>query len=352
MLTFLLIITVFFVSIVATLSIKKAAIYFNVLDHPNHSAERKIHRQPVPLLGGVAVMISFFIGVALIYLWRPTFITHITPGQMLAVLGASVLLMIGGYFDDKFNLPPLKQLIFPLLAVILVVVVGVNLKEITNPLGGKIDLLKFTWWGRFVLVDLIVFFWLLGMMYTTKLLDGLDGLVTGLTIIGSCMIGFLSLTEKFYQPDIALLSFLFATVNLGFLIFNFYPAKIFLGEGGSLFAGFILGILAIIAGGKIATALLVMGLAIIDLAAVIVRRLLRSNSPFFGDSGHLHYRLLKAGLSQRQAVIIFYCLAGVFGVLTLFLQSKGKLFALLILLLVTIFLSVILDLKNKKNELS
>ena len=351
MLTFLLLLTIFLVSIIATLLVKKVAIYFNVLDNPSNSSGRKIHNQPIPLLGGIAILVSFFIGVGLIYWWRPGFITHINPAQMLAVFSASLLLMIGGYLDDKFNLSPLKQLIFPLLAVILVTLVGVNLKEITNPLGGKINLLTISWWGRFILVDLVVFFWLMGMTYTTKLLDGLDGLVTGLTIIGSCMIGFLSLTEKFYQPDIALLSFVFAIANLGFLIFNFYPAKIFLGEGGSLFTGFILGVLAIIAGGKIATALLVMGLAIIDLAAVVVRRLMRSSSPFFGDSGHLHYRLLKAGLTQRQAVIVFYCLAVVFGILTLFLQSKGKLLALLILLLVTIFLSLILDLKNKKNEI-
>lgn len=342
-----LLILTFILSLGTTFLVKKIATHFKILDYPIESIDKKLHHHPIPLLGGLAIAVSFFIALGFLVWQKPYFVTHISLGQLLAIFVASVFLMIGGWIDDKFNLSPIKQIVFPLLAVLIVVLVGVNLKEITNPFGGKINLLAIFWSGRFILVDLIVFAWLAGMMYTTKLLDGLDGLVTGLTVIGSAVMGFLSLTDKFYQPDIALICFLFAAANLGFLIFNFYPAKIFLGEGGSLFTGFILGVLAIVAGGKIATALLVMGVAIIDLAAVIVRRLRHKTSPFKGDSGHLHQRLLKIGFSQRQVVLFFYCLAVIFGILTLFLQSQQKLLALSILFVLAVTLIILVDLKNK-----
>lgn len=342
-----LLILTFVLSLGATFLVKKIATYFKILDYPTGLTSRKIHNHPIPLMGGAAIAASFFIGLGFLIWQKPNFITHISSGQLLAIFVASLFLMIGGWLDDKFNLPPIKQIVFPLMSVLIVVVVGVNLKEITNPLGGKINLLAVSWLGRFIFVDLIALAWLSGMMYTTKLLDGLDGLVAGLTIIGSAVMGFLSLTDKFYQPDIALICFVFAVANLGFLFFNFYPAKIFLGEGGSLFTGFILGVLAIVAGGKIATALLVMGVAIVDLAAVIVRRLRHKTSPFKGDSGHLHQRLLKIGFSQRQVVLLFYCLAIIFGVLTLFLQSRQKLLALSILFILVVILIILVDLKNK-----
>ena len=111
-------------------------------------------------------------------------------------------------------------------------------------------------------------------MYTTKFLDGLDGLVSGLSVIGGLIVAGLCLFTKFFQPEIATISLIFAGACAGFLIFNFYPAKIFLGEGGSLFCGFILGTLAIISGGKIATTLLILGIPILDLIWVILRRLI------------------------------------------------------------------------------
>jgi len=138
-------------------------------------------------------------------------------------------------------------------------------------------------------------------------------------------------------------------VCLGFLIFNWHPARIFLGEGGSMFLGYILGVLAIISGGKIAIALLVMGIPIMDVAWTIIRRLREGNNPFkFADRKHLHFRLLDLGLSVRQAVIIFYLLAIIFGLSALFLQTKGKIFALIILLI--IMLAIIIKINNMNNK--
>jgi UDP-GlcNAc:undecaprenyl-phosphate GlcNAc-1-phosphate transferase len=141
----------------------------------------------------------------------------------------------------------------------------------------------------------------------------------------------------------SILCLLLAGALLGFLRFNWHPAKIFLGEGGATFVGFMLGCLAIISGGKIATALLIMGMPILDVVLVIGRRILSGRHSYEGDRGHLHFRLLDAGLTQPQAVLILYLLSLIFGLSSLFLQSKDKMMALLILLIITIiiFLSVL-----------
>lgn len=310
-----------------SLAVKKAAFRLNIVDYP--SGGRKIHTTPTPLLGGVAIFLSFFLVLAAIYFWQPNFFKHLSVYQLLAMFIGAILIMIGGYLDDKHDLPAKKQIIWPFLAALAIVFGGVNLKEITNPFGGTLKLTPLT-------VNALVFAWLMGMMYTTKFLDGLDGLVAGLGSIGSLMIFFLSLTPKFFQADLALVALIFVGALLGFLLFNFYPAKIFLGEGGSLLVGFVLGVLAIVSGSKIATALLVMGIPAADVLLVAVNRLISGRSPFTGDSSHLHHRLLSLGLSARQTVIVLYLIAAVFGVSTLFLQSRQKFTVLLILFMLAV----------------
>jgi len=189
------------------------------------------------------------------------------------------------------------------------------------------------------LSEAFTFTWLLLMMYTTKLLDGVDGLVSGLAVIGGLVIFLFTATTKYFQPDIALASLIFSGVCLGFLIWNWHPAKIFLGESGSLFLGYVLGVLAIISGGKIAIALLVLGLPLLDLFWTIIRRLAAKKNPFSSsDRLHLHHRLLDIGLGQKKTVLIFYAFSLFFGLMALFLQSKGKFLAISILVLIMIFL--------------
>ena len=142
-------------------------------------------------------------------------------------------------------------------------------------------------------------------------------------------------TTRYFQPDI---TFCLNSINrtaLGFLIFNWHPAKIFLGEGGSLLLGYILGVLAIISGGKIAIALLIMGIPILDVFWTILRRLINKQNPFkSADKKHLHHRLLDLGLGQRGTVLLFYFLALSFGLSGLFLQSRGKFLALILLVVI------------------
>ena len=173
------------------------------------------------------------------------------------------------------------------------------------------------------------------MMYTTKLLDGVDGLVSGVSAIGAFVIFLFTMTAKYYQPDIGLAALILSAACFGFLVFNWHPAKIFLGEGGSLFLGFILGALAIISGGKIAIALLIMGIPILDVVWTIIRRLAAGNNPFrFADRRHLHFRLLDAGLGPRKTVLTYYGFSLLFGLAALFLQSRGKLMAIGVLVLI------------------
>jgi UDP-N-acetylmuramyl pentapeptide phosphotransferase/UDP-N-acetylglucosamine-1-phosphate transferase len=178
---------------------------------------------------------------------------------------------------------------------------------------------------------------------TINFLDGLDGLAGGVSGIAFFVLFFLSLTPTVLQPETAFLCIILAGCALGFLPYNFHPAKIFMGDSGSYFLGFMLAVLAIIAGGKIATALLVLGFPILDAFWVILRRILSFHSPFIADKKHLHHRLLEVGLSQRQAVGLIYFLSLCFGAVALFLQTgKQKSIALLVLGMVMFFLAIIL----------
>ena len=316
----------FLLSLGLTLLVKRLALKFKIVDSPSET--RKIHTQAIPLLGGLAVFLAFFI---VLFIFNDYFLVgDLEWRHLLGFFGGGLIIMIGGFLDDKYSLPAKKQIIFPLLAILVVILGGVEIEKITNPFGGYLNFQEIFW-----LSPLLILVWLLGMMYTTKLLDGVDGLVTGIGAIGSFIIFLFTLTTQYYQPDIALAALILTGAALGFLIFNFYPAKIFLGEGGSLFFGYALGVLAIISGGKIAIALLIMGIPILDVLWTIMRRLLAGKNPFkFADKKHLHHRLLNLGLSQRQTVFVFYFLASIFGISGLFLQSRGKIFALGILIVI------------------
>lgn len=338
----------FLLSIILTLIVKKIAQRLKILDYPKE--ERKIHKKPIPLLGGMAIFLSFFLVLSCFY---PEILSsHVKLKHLIGIFIGSLILMIGGYLDDKYDLKPRQQVIWPILAILPIIASGIGIREITNPFGGIINLAMYEkvifWWQglpyRLTLpADLITFVWLLGMMYTTKFLDGLDGLATGISTIGAFLIFLLSTVTVYFLPEVALISAIFIGASLGFLIFNFYPAKIFLGEGGSLFVGFILGILSILASGKIATALLVMGIPILDVIWVIIRRIFfEKKSPTLADKKHLHFRLLDIGFSHRGAVLFLYFLVIFFGLAALFLQSMGKLIALGILTIVMIILGLIL----------
>src|SRR3989344_9274579 len=325
--------------------VRKIALKYQIVDQP---APRKIHNQPVPLLGGLAIFLSFSIAIAVF--WSLGLITdaRITNLQVAVIILAGLTLMLGGFLDDKYNLKPYQQIIFPLVATLLALLAGLKIQYVTHPLGGILEF-------PLHLGTILAGVWLLGMIYTTKFLDGLDGLVSGVTGLGAIIIFLVSLSWDIPESGTSMMALILAGSALGFLFYNWHPAKVFLGEGGSVFCGFILGILAIISGSKIATTLLIMGVPIIDVIWVILRRLWQGRLPTTPDRKHLHYRLLDIGLSHRQAVILLYLLTSAFGLTSLFLNTKGKIVALLFLgIFMAIFaggLVVIYQFKQKKiNE--
>lgn len=343
------------IAVIATWVVGRAAVRFGVVDTP--TSARKLHTRPVPLLGGVAVLVAFACGVGL--LWPDLVGGYLLPKHLIGVLLAAAIIAVGGVLDDIFDLRPSLQIIFPVVATLVVVASGIGIEYISNPFGEAIRLDSIQW--RVVTInglpyfftlfaDLFTVMWLLLMMYTTKFLDGLDGLVSGITVIGSVILFFLSLTTDVFQPETATIAAITAAAFLGFLFFNWHPAKIFLGESGSLVAGFILGVLAIISGAKVATTVLILGIPLLDAAWVVVRRLFfEKRSPFTADRKHLHQRLVDIGLTQRQAVLLLYTLTAVFGVGSLFLQSTQKVTAFIAVAITMIILGSFVVWKYKRR---
>lgn len=330
----------FILAVIFTWLVLLLALKFNIVDKPDKA--RKLHSKPIPLLGGLAIFLSFFL-ILLAFHGRLV-VGILTYGHWLWFFGGACFLIIGGVLDDKFNLKPSKQIIWPILAIICILLGGIGIGKVSNPLGG------FLYFSSIASV-IFTIVWLLAMMYTTKLLDGLDGLVTGISGIGGMIIFLFTAAAKYYQPDIAFVAIVFAAACFGFLVFNWHPAKIFLGEGGSLLLGYILGVLAIISGGKIAIALLVLGLPILDFIWTILRRLAHGKNPFrSADRAHLHHRLFDLGIGQRKTVLIFYAFSLFFGLCALFLQSRGKLVAISALFIIMTCLIIGFAIWEKANN--
>lgn len=332
-----------------TFLVRRFAIRFAIVDLPQKP--RKIHTQPIPLLGGVGIYLSFVLILGLAILRGDLLDGVITSGKITGIIVGGFFICLVGFLDDKYDISS-KSFIGPLLASLFAVIFGVAIIYTTNPFVAGTGpygraLLYFTPF----LGSILSFFWLLGMMYTTKFLDGLDGLVSGIGAIGAFVLYLVSLYWDIPQSGTSVLALILAGACLGFLIHNWNPAHIFLGESGSVFIGFMLGTLAIISGAKIATTLLIMGIPILDVLWVIFRRIFREKkSPFVGDRKHLHFRLLDLGFSQQQVVLFLYFLSIVFGVSSLFLQSRNKIIALLALTFTMIFIAFFVINKNTKNH--
>lgn len=329
----------FVLAAVLTPLLRLVAARLKMVDDPASAPNRKMHGRPIPLFGGAAIILA---SVTMWWILVHQGLLNSAAFPVKYVVGLSIaagFILIGGGIDDRFRLRPWSQLLWGVLAIVAIGMAGIGVEFITNPFGGLLYLNQFnleivkighvpyylTLWA-----DLFTFLWIMGSMYTTKILDGIDGLVSGIGVIGSVIIFLLTLRPEVDQPAVALISLTVAGACAGFLLFNWHPASIFLGESGSLFIGFMLGALSIISGGKIATALLILGLPILDLAWVIFqRRFITHTSPFrTADRSHLHFRLLDAGLSVRQTVGLLYGVTLLFGLSTLYFSGRQKLYAL------------------------
>ena len=263
--------------------------------------------------------------------------------NLVGVLLGGFILVITGMVDDHYNLNPWTKLALQTVAVLMVSAFGVRIWWVSNPFGG-LDIVIGNW--TYLLVPL----WLLLMINVMNWFDGLDGLTSGLSSIASIAIVFLSLQPFVSQPATALLAAIVAGAALGFLPFNWHPAKIFLGDTGSMFLGFIIGVFAIISGAKFATAALVLGIPIFDAVWVVSRRWLTGQSLMRGDRLHLHHRFLDAGFSPRTTVLILYSVAAAFGLVALKSSTEGKVTALSWLITFMLLLGITLVIAKQKRQ--
>lgn len=302
------------VAVFPTISLAKR---YKLVDNPKtrpHPAH--IHKKIIPRAGGLAVFFGLLISMLL-------FIPIKQP--MLGILLGLLILLVVGLLDDRYpNFSPYLRLVSQFIAALMVVSSGIGISFITNPLGGIIHFPPF-------ISYLLALFWIVWVMNMINWSKGVDGQMPGITTVASLILGLLSLKLYFNgdpnQLNVAQLAFIVTGCSLGLLIFNWYPAKIFPGFSGSTILGFMIAVLSILSGAKLATAGLVLLIPATDFAYTFLRRILQGKSPVWGDRGHLHHRLLEIGLSHEQ-ISLFYILGSVIlGATALSLSSGGKLFA-------------------------
>jgi UDP-GlcNAc:undecaprenyl-phosphate/decaprenyl-phosphate GlcNAc-1-phosphate transferase len=313
------------ISLWLTPFVRRLARRVDAIDHP---AERRVNTSPVPRGGGVAVAIAYLLVVgallalnATVGLWLPS---SAPPSRGVAALLLGGAAAVGiGLLDDRFDLRARWQLGGQVLVALVPVALGISVGVIANPFGpGNIRLE-----GVFAAVFVVV--WVVGMINSINFIDGLDGLSSGVALIAALTLAIISVTGTRSEPVVALVCVAFAGALLGFLRWNFHPASIFIGTSGVMFVGYTLAILSILGSAKVAVALLVLGVPIIDTFYIIVRRLVAGRSPFSADRGHIHHRLLELGLSHTQTVLLIYAICAGLGVLSLLLSGTGQLYAFL-----------------------
>lgn len=308
---------------------------------------RRKHSGVVSRLGAIPVYIAFVAAVLIsqvfvVDAWRAApalpsgyAILRLDPKEifrLIGLLGGGTVIFIVGLIDDWRELSPLPVYIGQIIAGAIAIAFLIFVEYINDPISGD-QTGKFD----FIVTVVITLFWLGLMMNTVNWLDGVDGLAAGVAAI-ACVILFGNAVFRLEpaQYSVALLPLALLGATLGFLPYNFFPAKIFLGSG-AYFLGFALGALSIIGGAKMAAILLVMGLPLLDVVWQIVNRLAHGQNPVQGDRGHLHFRLLDLGLSQRQIVFGYYLFCALFGGLALAIPSRlYKLIALLVMGLLSI----------------
>ena len=334
------------VSLLLTPLVRWAALRRGLVDAPGEP--RRVHTRPVPRLGGLAMFAAFAVGVALMFaldIYRIqgplTYNSVFEPVRVLFVLAGAGVITAVMAVDDIRGLPPLPRLVVQVGAALLVVLpsliwpggpnplpdgtgmesagtlhfdqgAGVIATSVRNPFGGTIEL-------PLALAVVLSVVWIVGMTNTINWLDGLDGLAAGVSAI-SCGVLFVIMC-MLQQYTLAYLPLVLGAATLGFLPFNIHPARIFMGDSGAMFLGFTLGIISIIGGAKVAAALLLLGIPILDGVYIVFYRLYHGRSPMSADRGHLHHRLLDIGFSQQQVVMVFYLLCGTFGLLALLLTG-------------------------------
>ncbi|MDU2063808.1 MAG: MraY family glycosyltransferase [Sporomusaceae bacterium] len=308
-------ITALVLAYLITPSVIKLAIKLGAMDAPD---ARKVHKHPIPRMGGLAIYIGFVVAVLASM--------HMDKDILGLLAGGTVILLVG-IADDMLQLPAKVKLLGQIAAAIVLVLFDIQIEWLTNPFGDMIYVEYFS--------VPITILWVVGLTNTVNLIDGLDGLAAGVSTIAALTILLVALQQNFWI--VAVLTSALAGSALGFLQHNFNPAKVFMGDTGSMFLGYMLAAISILGTVKSAAtiALIVpivaLGLPIMDTTFAIIRRYNSGQPIFKPDKGHLHHRLLAMGLSQKQAVLLMYVISGCLGLSAIALTEVNMGFAAVIL---------------------
>ena len=312
-----------------TLAMRAIARKYNIADHPS---ERRINTKTVPRAGGLAVAGAFaLIGTLLVIFSAQLGLSAGSGSAELTSDGAAALLLgtviagVIGLIDDRYDLRARWQIVGQFLIALIPIAFGLRIAFISNPFGA----------GDLLFPDAIALgvtiFWTLGMQNSMNFIDGLDGLSGGISLFAAVTLGVIALPTS---PLLAALSFTLAGALAGFLRFNFYPASIYMGTSGILAVAYALAVLALLGTAKVAAALLILGVPIIDALFVIVGRIAAGRSPYTSDESHIHRRLLSYGFSHRGSVLVLYALTAALSILALLLTGSATLYAFMGLLVV------------------
>jgi len=295
-----------------------------------------LKREPIPYYGGLALYFAFLL---LVIVFVP-----LTTRVVGLLIGASLIVFVG-FLDDYFDINPLVRLFVQFCASLVLVFSGVGILSIKLPFFGVLDFTSWQISGFYIFASVFTVFWLMLIVNTVNFVDGVPGLVSGISFVAGLTLFVLSVHPGVHedpssQVGVAMIALIVAMISLGFFVFDFGFRRILMGDTGSTFLGFLLASLAIFSGGKVATAFLVLGIPILDLFWVVGRRFLSGQKIWKGDRGHLHHRLLDARFSSRAVVLFYLVLTVIFGVLAItFVSTQQKFFMILALLLMMMFLA-------------
>ncbi|WP_077706370.1 glycosyltransferase family 4 protein [Virgibacillus dokdonensis] len=309
-------------SFLLTYPVKKFAVFVGAVDFPNY---RKIHTKVTPRLGGLAIFLGM--GAGLLYL-QPS------HPHLAEIAAGAVVIIVTGALDDRFGIQPVVKLTGQLIAASFLVSSGLIIEKLTLPLFGTVEL-------GFASV-LITVFWVVGITNAINLIDGLDGLATGVTTIALISISVMAFIDM--QMMVAYLCVTLIGSNLGFLYHNFYPAKIYMGDTGSNFLGYMIAVVSMLGLFKnvalfsFVIPIIVLAVPIFDTLFAIARRAYNKENIMMPDNKHIHYQLLQAGYSHRKTVLIIYGFSALFGTLAVLFSNASITVSFIITVIVLILL--------------
>jgi UDP-GlcNAc:undecaprenyl-phosphate/decaprenyl-phosphate GlcNAc-1-phosphate transferase len=310
-------------SFILTPYAKKIAYRIGAIDVPKDN--RRVHQKPIPRLGGLAIFIAFITTTLLV--------VPMDRSLLCTIIGATMIVFIG-ILDDTKPISAKYKLLVQIGAALMVVYGGVRIEFITNVFNRTTGM---TWLGIFSIP--VTVFWIVGITNTINLIDGLDGLAAGVASIASICLAFVAYLNG--QAEVAILLSILAGASIGFLPYNFNPAQIFMGDTGSLLIGFLLatfsaeGVFKSAATIAIAVPIVALGIPIFDTVFAIFRRIINKRPIMEADKGHLHHRLLEQGLSQKQTVLILYCISTLLGGSAIIISDISRISAYYVLAFVS-----------------